>query len=247
VHQLDPRSKLIGLGILGVGVFFLNHWYEYALWTMLALGLAWLAKLSWSEWSQGFFAVSLLMAVTFFLQLIFTPGEVLVQLGPLAITRQGFTSGVNLVGRLVFLATFSALLAFTTPSMKLSDGIYALFGTLKKRSIRLAQFALVVGLSARFVPLLFAQGEQILKAQRARGIDFSVGTITQRAKRIITLFIPLFYSSLERAHRLSLAMEARGYRLGSSRSQWKTLRFSVDDWLWLSVALFCVLSVIILA
>ena len=63
----------------------------------------------------------------------------------------------------------------------------------------------------------------IMKAQTARGVDFSGGPIKDRLKAIIPLLIPLFISSFKRAEELAVAMEARGYRGGEGRTKYRQL------------------------
>ena len=46
-----------------------------------------------------------------------------------------------------------------------------------------------------------------MSAQKARGADLESGGLTQRAKALIPILIPLFVSSFRRADDLALAME----------------------------------------
>ena len=67
----------------------------------------------------------------------------------------------------------------------------------------------------------------IMKAQIARGVEFSSGPIKDRLKAIIPLLIPLFISSFKRAEELAVAMEARGYRGGEGRTKYRQLRWTI--------------------
>ena len=68
-----------------------------------------------------------------------------------------------------------------------------------------------------------------MKAQTARGVDFSGGPIKDRLKAIIPLLIPLFISSFKRAEELAVAMEARGYRGGEGRTKYRLLSWGFSD------------------
>ena len=70
---------------------------------------------------------------------------------------------------------------------------------------------------------------RIMNAQRARGVDFGEGNITQKIKSIIPILIPLFASSFKRADALAIAMEARGYQGGDNRSRYRQLRWKKAD------------------
>lgn len=244
VHRLDPRAKLLSVSLLMTAVFFLNAWYEVVLLAGLIAAATALSGLRWRELHQALLSVSVLMSVSFFLQLGFTPGEVLLQWGPVTFTRQGLFQGMTFAGRLALLACLSALLGFTTHSGALTEGIERLVRPLSRLGIRPQSLGLVLGLGLRFVPLILEQGQQLLKAQRARGIDFAEGSLLRRAHRLLSVFIPLLEACLLRAHQLALAMDARGYRLGAARSCWRPLRFSHNEWLALALAL--ALTVLIL-
>lgn len=230
VHRLDPRTKVVCVTLLMASVFLLNHWSAYLVLSSVVVLAAVLAKLRWQELSQGVVAVSVLMFISFMLQLVFTPGEVLLQVGPLFFTREGLFAGLTLSGRLAFLATLSALMGFTTTATALADCIYLLLKPLQRLKIPSRRVSLVLGVCMRFVPTILDQGEQILKAQQARGIDFSEGPLLKRAKRLLAVFLPLLSACLQRADELALAMDARGYRMDAPRTQWQTMRLDLRDW-----------------
>jgi len=231
IHRLDPRFKLACAAALMAAVFLLDGWPDYALLAAAVVLATRMARLRWGELSQGLAAVSLLMAIGFFLQLAFTPGEVLARLGPVTLSRPGLYAGLALAGRLAFLATLSALLGFTTPSASLADGLDALLRPLQRLGVPTRRVTLVIGVGMRFVPTILEQGEGIVKAQKARGIDFSQGSLLKRAKRLLAVFIPLLRACLRRADDLAQAMDARGYRLDGPRSRWQPLRAERRDWI----------------
>ena len=68
-----------------------------------------------------------------------------------------------------------------------------------------------------------------MKAQTARGVEFSSGPVKERIKAIIPLLIPLFISSFKRAEELAVAMEARGYRGGEGRTKYRQLSWGMLD------------------
>ena len=71
--------------------------------------------------------------------------------------------------------------------------------------------------------------DKIMKAQTARGVEFSSGPIKDRLKAIVPLLIPLFISSFKRAEELAIAMEARGYRGGEGRTKYRQLSWGIAD------------------
>ena len=68
-----------------------------------------------------------------------------------------------------------------------------------------------------------------MKAQSARGADFTSGSLRQRAKALIPLLVPLFVSAFRRAGDLAMAMESRCYRGGEGRTKLHVLKAGRRD------------------
>lgn len=85
-----------------------------------------------------------------------------------------------------------------------------------------------------------------MKAQTARGVDFSSGPIKERVKSIVPLLVPLFVSSFKRAEELATAMESRGYRGGEGRTKYRQLSWKTSDsLLMVSLGLLTVMLVLL--
>lgn len=69
-----------------------------------------------------------------------------------------------------------------------------------------------------------------MKAQTARGADFSSGNILERMKNMLPLLVPLFISAFRRADELAVAMEARCYRGGDGRTRMHELAYAGRDY-----------------
>ncbi|MEG2436178.1 MAG: energy-coupling factor transporter transmembrane component T, partial [Ruthenibacterium sp.] len=81
----------------------------------------------------------------------------------------------------------------------------------------------------RFIPTLIEETDKIMNAQKARGAQLDSGTLTQRAKALIPVLIPLFISAFRRADELAMAMECRCYHGGDGRTRLKQLRMTGKD------------------
>ena len=90
---------------------------------------------------------------------------------------------------------------------------------------------MMLSLTLRFIPTLLIETEKIMKAQASRGIDFNEGNIVDKMKQIVTLLIPMFVISINRAEDLANAMEARGYIIGDKRTSIDELKFNLRDYL----------------
>jgi energy-coupling factor transport system permease protein len=77
---------------------------------------------------------------------------------------------------------------------------------------------------------------RIIKAQRARGVDFESGNPFRRAKNIVPILTPLFHSVFQRADDRAVALMARGYASGAKRTHLHELRIACEDY-WVLAAL----------
>lgn len=70
-----------------------------------------------------------------------------------------------------------------------------------------------------------------MNAQKARGADFSSGSIIRRVKALVPIIIPLFVSAFRRANDLATAMECRCYTGGKGRTRMNVLHTTSLDFL----------------
>ena len=172
----------------------------------------------------------ILLFITVIFQLIFSQGEtVLFEFGWVNITQEGLIAAIKIILRFVLIVMMSTILTLTTTPLEIADGIESLLKPLKKLKVPVQEIALILSISLRFVPTLMQETEKIMNAQRSRGVDFSSGNLIQRMKKVVPLLIPLFISSIDRADQLAVAMTARGYRGGDSRTKLRQLTWSNLD------------------
>ena len=84
-----------------------------------------------------------------------------------------------------------------------------------------------------------------MSAQKARGANFDTGKLTERAKALLPLLVPLFVSAFRRADELATAMECRCYHGGEGRTRMKQLRFAVID-IWAMAMCAALLAAVII-
>lgn len=230
VHQLDPRTKFV-LSFSFIFIIFMadNVWGYLAAgaFTLLAINLT---GLGLSVFIRGLKAIAFLMLITTVLQLFFIQtGPVLFEWGWLRITLDGVVNSLVVFVRFMLIIMFSTILTLTTPPLQVANAMESLLSPLKKIGVPVAELALMVSIALRFVPTLMDEAENIMNAQRARGVKFNEGNLFQRAKSYVPLMIPLFVNAIKRAIELGDAMEARGYRDSDNRSRYRVLESSRKD------------------
>ena len=84
-------------------------------------------------------------------------------------------------------------------------------------------------IALRFIPTLVEEAGRIQKAQMSRGADFT-GNPIKRLRKIASLLVPLMISAFRRAEELAVAMEARCYRGGTGRTQYRVMILTRNDY-----------------
>jgi energy-coupling factor transport system permease protein len=170
----------------------------------------------------------ILLSVT--MHLFMTGGEtVLFSFGYIRLTLEGVKMAALFTFRLCFLIVGSSMLTLTTSPIQLTDGIEFLLKPLSKVGVPSHEIAMMMTIALRFIPTLLEETDKIMKAQMARGADFSSGGLIKRAKAMLPLLTPLFISSFRRADDLAMAMESRCYNGGDNRTKLKIMKFAKAD------------------
>lgn len=144
------------------------------------------------------------------------------------------------------LAGTSVILTYTTSPIQLTDGLERLLSPLKVFGIHVHEFAMMMTIALRFIPTLIEETDKIMNAQKARGVDFSSGSLMKRAKALIPILIPLFISAFRRAEELAIAMECRCYRGGEGRTRMTELNLHAGDFAALALCLLSGSAVILI-
>jgi energy-coupling factor transport system permease protein len=178
---------------------------------------------------RGLRPLIVIIMLTFVLNLFMVKGRVIYEVGPLNVTYEGLYQGAFMVLRLVLLIVGTSLLTLTTSPITLTDGIESLLKPFSKVGVPAHELAMMMTIALRFIPTLMEETDKIMKAQMARGADFSSGNMVKRAQSLVPLLVPLFISAFRRADDLAMAMESRCYRGGENRTRMKTLKMTRGD------------------
>ena len=233
IHRLDPRIKLIAVLVFLVSLFLFSSFTGYAVVTVVLLTVVFLSRVPLSYIFKGMRAIVFLLVFTSFFNLFFTEGDILWEWEFIHITYQGVRQTIFMAMRLIYLVVGSSMLTYTTTPGQLTDAIEFLLGWLKVFRVPVHDFAMMMSLALRFIPLLLAEANRILDAQSARGADIENGGIVKKMRSFVSILVPLLVSATRRAYELGLAMEARCYNSGKKATKLKPLRFRFSDFLML--------------
>lgn len=239
LHRLDPRMKLL-LSILFVTMIFCatTVWALLAV-TVLTFLLPVLGRIPMKTVLKAIKPLRWIILIMLIIFVLNGNGNVETQplYAPLwtwkfiYISWGGIIKAICVSVRIVILViSISVILSYTTSPIALADAIEQLLSPLKKIKVPVHDFAMMITIAMRFIPILVEETDKITSAQSARGADFTSGSLIRRAKALIPVFIPLFVSSVRHADNLATAMECRCYRSGEGRTRMKKLRYTPSDY-----------------
>ena len=232
VHRLDPRTKILVVIIFIVALFLAVDWISYAVMFLITAMCIKLSSIRLKSLMKGLKPLVFIILLTGILNLFYTKeGTVLLDWWIFTVTTGGIKRAFLMVVRIMLLVCGTLLLTYTTSPLALTDGLEMLLNPLKKIKVPVHEMSMMMSMALRFIPTLIEETDKIMSAQKARGADFSTGKLTERAKALLPLLVPLFVSSFRRADELAVAMECRCYHGGEGRTRMKTLKMAPRDWL----------------
>ena len=227
LHKLDARFKIVFLilisltslsgGFAGIGIL-----------TCLLTTLIFHSRLPLKSGLKELRFFLLLLLLILFTRMLTTPGAALIEINSYAITRPGLISGALICWRLAIIALIGFLFVFTTPPSEVKAAVQWFlkpFGFIPGK-----QIATMMGLIARFVPVILNQAKETVEAQRARCVENRRNPVG----RLIRLGIPLIRRTFAQADKMAVAMEARCYVENRTDPELSAKRV---DWLALGVML----------
>lgn len=239
IHRLDPRAKMILSIIYIVAIFCAKNVVSFALLLLFAIALILFSRIGVMTVLRGLKPILFILLFTVILNLFLTVSadeeplfawNLPIFSWRIAIYRIGILRAVFTALRvLLLLAVTSVLLTYTTSPITLTDALEDLLGPLKVIRVPVHDIAMIITIALRFIPTLIEETDKIMNAQKARGADFSSGSLVRRAKALIPVLVPLFVSSFKRADDLAIAMECRCYRGGEGRTKLNKLRYAIRD------------------
>ncbi|UZD43433.1 energy-coupling factor transporter transmembrane component T family protein [Selenomonas sputigena] len=230
LHRLDPRTKIVLLFFFLAAIFVFDSPLAYAALTAFTAALIAVSRVPLLLMLKALKPLSWIIAFTFVIHLVSTPGDAFFHVWIFDLTWQGAAKGFFIALRLALLILLSALLTYTTSPLALTDALETLMQPAKRVGVPAHEIAMMMTIALRFVPTLIEEADKIMKAQQARGADLTEGSVIERVKGFVPVLVPLFISAFRRADDLALAMEARCYRGGVGRTQMKALRISSIDY-----------------
>lgn len=231
VHHLDPRVKVVLLIAGTVTLLTFHNIFICLAWVLLNQILFLAARIPGDKIKNIWvlmLPVSLMVALTWPLAYQ-EGGVVLVEFWRIKITSLAVVHGFALALRLNALAQVYFLLLFTTDQMTLVRGL-----------VRLGlpfEWGLTLAIALRYIPAFFGAFQMIAEAQQARGLNLTRGPWLTRLRAYLPILVAMIITALRTMDNLARALEARALGAVAQRTSYKSLVFTLRDWLvlWLGL------------
>ena len=205
--NLDARTKLFVVLLFTFLVFFIDTFSSVVCLLLLIVIVRIAAGIPFKE-IKYLKNLSLLALFIIFMQMLFGKGEICIvkPLFPMSfpflggkgsLKWEGLLFGIVIVCRLIALMLILPILTRTTAPHKITRGLCALGVNYRA--------AFVITSALNFIPVLNAEAQVIMDAQKLRGIrKFGI-------KSYINLLIPLMLDAMQKAQISSVAMDSRAF------------------------------------
>ena len=245
-HKLDPRTKILLVVLYIVALFTAKGAVGYLVMAATLAVCVRISRVPLRSLVRGLKPVLFIIIFTAVLNLFFTPAEeYLFQWGFLHVSESGLRNAFFMVVRIMLLIMGTFLMTYTTSPISLTDGLERLLNWMKRLHVPVHELAMMMSIALRFIPTLIEETDKIMSAQKARGADFESGNLSQKAKAMLPILVPLFISAFRRADELATAMECRCYHGGEGRTKLHVLHYQTRDYIALALGAV-ILAVVIL-
>ena len=248
IHKLDPRVKIIITFLYIIALFICKSFLPLIVLSSLAIISVIISKIPFKTVFNGLKMILFLVCFTAFLQIFYNDkGTVLwkpFDRFDFVITDSGIFSALFITIRVVALILAGSIMVNTTSPTMLTDAIERLLSPLKLIKVNVHSLAMMMTIALRFIPTLIEEIDIIMSAQKARGAQLETGSLKERAKALVPVFIPLFVNSFRRAYELAFAMECRCYTGGKGRTRLKIMKMCASDFVSLAVSLLLFAGVV---
>lgn len=237
IHSLDARIKVVLAIAYIVCSFLCQNLISYAVLLFSSIVLILVSRIPLKMIFRSLKPILFILLFTVIINMFWTDGEhLLVEWWIIKIYYEGIMNAVFIGIRIIVLIIGTSIfMTYTTTPIELTDALESLLSPLKLLHAPVHEFAMMITIALRFIPILSEETNKIMSAQKSRGADFTNGSLIKRAKALIPILVPLFVSSFRRADELATAMECRCYHGGEGRTRLNVPHCRVRDFVMLGV------------
>ncbi len=204
IHRLHPISKLLYAVFILVAVLLFVDPLPQAVIFLTTLPLLVVSK-TMRQWLRSLRNALIFIGLIALINAVFS----------------GIPFAIAMIFRLLALLTSFSLFFMTTYPEDLA---------LAFTQMRLPyDYALAFSMAMRFVPTLALEAQNIIDAQRSRGLELDKGRFLTRIRNYLPILVPMLLVALRRADSVAAAMESRAFGAVKKRTFLHELKFHWSD------------------
>jgi energy-coupling factor transport system permease protein len=221
IHRLHPSVKLLALFVMFWSVFWVDHPLALLPIALLMTVLAQVSRAWPNFYAFRWFLILMIPPTMIEWMAVYRQGAPVVNLWLLHLSRPAILFGFGRGLKLAELLATSILFLSTTTIEEFTTSLV---------NLRVPyRVAFAMSLAFRLVPLFMDSALSVVQAQSLRGYDFNQGNLFQRLKRYVPAVIPVFMGALRRANNMAMALEARGFGMGTTPTSFIEYRMQLRD------------------
>ena len=211
LHTIDPRVKLVMVVLIFAMGILARSLSLQSLLLGLEASMAIMAK-SLRKWLRSLLAIAPFFALVFLVNYLVEQNIILSLLPSLRL--------------LVLVGIFSLFFISTPPD---------LFSLMLNKLGFPQSVSLAFSMALRFIPVLAQQAQDIIDAQRSRGLSIDSKNPFERLRNLLPILIPVIILSIKRSIEIAEALEARAFDLSKKRTSYLEMRVEGRDIAFLAV------------
>ncbi|SER11149.1 energy-coupling factor transport system permease protein [Gracilibacillus ureilyticus] len=236
LHHVNPSIKLILLVVVFVGLLLIDY-IHFHLYFVIGLSFIYFFMTGYSyKWLLLFTLPFIVIFISSFTSMAFfgEGDKTLYQFGLFHITEESLYRGLHLGIRSIIFGLLGLIFALTTKPVSL------FYSTMQQYKLK-PKIAYSFMAAIRLLPMIAEEVNTLRQAMKVRGVTFS-HTISGIYERIRYYAVPILAQSIRRAHRMSIAMEAKQFNGNRGRTYYYQIKYGRED-LFFCILLICGITV----
>lgn len=229
MYKIVPQIKILMSMLFSVAVIIFSQMDFLIFMTAIILIVVKTSKISLKDFFSGIKPLLYVIIFTLFFQLIFTKGGDEISFFFVKIYSKALENIIIVFLRFLILVGVAFLLTYTTSPIEITHGLEDIFSPLGKIGVPVKEFALILSIALRFIPVFFGEVERIKMGQASKGLDMEELNYMEKMKNYAHIMVPLLSSALKRGEELADAMEIKGYSLKNKKTRFRYYKIERRD------------------
>lgn len=248
IHQLSGATKLLCFLLMSF-VAMLTFDIRVLLFVLVFSFIIYkVSKTEWKEVSIAFIYIAIFLVTNMILTFVFSPQagvdiygtkHIIMGSGRYTLTQEQVFYELTKLVKYMSLVPFGLLLFITTDPSEFASSLNKIGVNYK--------ICTTLSLTLRYFPDVQKDFQTISQAEQARGVDMGKDQkLIDKFKFVLSMLVPLLFTTLDRVDTISNAMELRSYGKHPKRTWYNTKPFSKSDYTAIAVCSLILLATVLI-